>query len=584
MKVRIQSSLTEPVNGILDIECNPSSTPGSVIQSFFKKKGMQLLPPNVSLYNLYYQPLKPGVTLESLGIKDGSTLLLGCRSDADNVSSMLKWRVLAFIICILAVCGIVTVCLLHSLSGGEIPYDYGIVMDAGSTHTQVTLYRWKGDKDEGTGEVLQIDTCKIDGGIHTFVNFTEAGKSLLPCLKNLSVSVPDNRISTTPVYLGATAGMRLLNLTNPLLTKAILVSIHDTLKTDGYDVKDVDIISGQSEGLFAWTTANFLSDKLEHKQKENSTVGTLDLGGASTQIAYEVKDRKEIENDTVTTLTLYGNKHDIFSESYLCFGVNEAIRRYHAALVLEDVNKTIIDDPCGLTGDTVNYTADFLFNHPCSVHENGKNWFDSDLNFMNTYIFNGLGDTAQCANAVAKVMNFSVCQESYRYCFRPLHQSLTDAKYMAISTYYYLAKFLKINMSDSNMEQYETAMNTFCNTSYEDALKIDPEEDEYVSNFCFEAHYIFYVLTEEYGFNATSWRNIAFINKIHKFNVGWSLGYMINATTLIPSEKPQPPLISTGAFVAASIVCLTLLVLSVIFIGKLCFRRSQTGYTRISEA
>lgn len=586
MKVKVQSSLTEPINGLLEIECNPTTTTSSLIHLFCKKKGVELQPPNLSLYNSQYKPLKPGVTLDSQGITDGNIVHLGYRSEIDSLNIMLKWRVICLIFCILAVCGILTVCLLYTLSGGQIPFDYGIVMDAGSTHTQVTLYRWKGDKDEGTGEVVQIDTCKINNGIQEIKNVSEAGDTLLPCLKNLSASIPNNQISTTPVYLGATAGMRLLKLTDPHLVDDILLYIHYTLLSNGYDVKNVDIISGSTEGLFAWITTNFLSEKLECEEKKVSTLGTLDLGGASTQIAYEIEDRKEFDNDTIITLTLYGNKYDIFSKSYLCFGINEAIRRYYAILV-GDPNRTDtnIDDPCGLRGHDLNYSANFLFNQPCTKTKESENWLTSDDYYANkTYIFTGLGDSKQCLKAVGSMMDVENCQKSYTYCFNSLHQPLTNVKFMAISTYYYLAKFLKIDLINSTMEQYEIAMNIFCNTTYEEALKIDPEEAAYVSNFCFEAHYILYLLTEEYGFNASSWKNIIFVNKIKKFNVGWSLGYMINATTLIPAEKPQPPMISVAVFVGTMTMCLILLVIAAILFVRYCNIMTETGYIRIEEA
>lgn len=40
---------------------------------------------------------------------------------------------------------------------------YGIVMDAGSSHTTVYVYRWPADKQNGTGVVSQHSECKVKG-------------------------------------------------------------------------------------------------------------------------------------------------------------------------------------------------------------------------------------------------------------------------------------------------------------------------------------------------------------------------------------------------------------------------------------
>lgn len=43
------------------------------------------------------------------------------------------------------------------------PGQYGIVLDAGSSHTTVYVYRWLADKQNGTGVVTQYSECKVKG-------------------------------------------------------------------------------------------------------------------------------------------------------------------------------------------------------------------------------------------------------------------------------------------------------------------------------------------------------------------------------------------------------------------------------------
>ena len=61
-------------------------------------------------------------------------------------------------------------------------------------------------------------------------------------------------------------------------------------------------------------------------------IGSLDMGGASTQIAFD-PGHVAIDPSYKFRLTLYGYTYDIYTHSYLCYGLDEALRRYKATLV-----------------------------------------------------------------------------------------------------------------------------------------------------------------------------------------------------------------------------------------------------------
>lgn len=92
------------------------------------------------------------------------------------------------------------------------PHQYGVVMDAGSSHTSVYTYRWPAHKENDTGRVEQLHACQVDGpGISSYASAPwGAGTSLKACMREAEQQVPDGRRPQTPLYLGATAGMRLL--------------------------------------------------------------------------------------------------------------------------------------------------------------------------------------------------------------------------------------------------------------------------------------------------------------------------------------------------------------------------------------
>lgn len=61
-------------------------------------------------------------------------------------------------------------------------------------------------------------------------------------------------------------------------------------------------------------------------------VGSMDLGGASTQIAFTLPDPNARGTD-IMRVTLYGYEYNIYTHSFLCYGKNEAEKRVLAALV-----------------------------------------------------------------------------------------------------------------------------------------------------------------------------------------------------------------------------------------------------------
>jgi len=91
-------------------------------------------------------------------------------------------------------------------------FKYGIVLDAGSSHTSLYIYKWPAEKENDTGVVHQITECKLRGpGISRYAQkLSEIDIYLTACMVRATQVVPKSQHQETPVYLGATAGMRLL--------------------------------------------------------------------------------------------------------------------------------------------------------------------------------------------------------------------------------------------------------------------------------------------------------------------------------------------------------------------------------------
>lgn len=339
-----------------------------------------------------------------------------------------------------------------------IPYDYIVVIDSGSKGSRVYIYNWLNPQHaleagfnvsqgpqlnlvrklatkeavhlKGTEELFQdtdsdssdSDSDEKSDPIHLpkvhsgkkwhrkaspgLSSFNESpqkvGNHHLSYLLSLaSAVVPKSEHSRTPIFLHATAGMRMLppNEQEPILEN---VCHYLSTNSDFYipECKShVNIINGDIEGLYGWLSINYLFGAFDHPEnhqhgKNHSTYGLLDMGGASTQVVFLPNSTETDEhrnnlfkislsslpqlahsangNDVVDKYLAPETKdYDVYSDSFLGFGMFQAHNRYRKFLV-DDYRKakdlpedayrfrTPISDPCLPKGFT---TTDEINSH-----------------------------------------------------------------------------------------------------------------------------------------------------------------------------------------------------------------------------
>lgn len=128
----------------------------------------------------------------------------------------------------------------------------------------------------------------------------------------------------------------------------------------------IRIISGEEEGLFGWIAVNYLMDGFDahsspdgthnHSEddKSSSTFGFLDMGGASTQIAFEPSaPEREKHSDNLVEVNLRHLNgrtmaHPVFVTTWLGYGTNKARERYVTSAVDSHTSSAtqVIKDPC----------------------------------------------------------------------------------------------------------------------------------------------------------------------------------------------------------------------------------------------
>ncbi|XP_024362930.1 probable apyrase 2 [Physcomitrium patens] len=257
-----------------------------------------------------------------------------------------RYRGVIFVVCVpLALISVVLVLMPrivdpHSIaafdSSFELPSNnvrlseqkrYAVVFDAGSSGSRVHVFSF--DKD------LQL--VKVGDGFEVFdqlkpglssyaLNPKKGAASLQPLLDKALEVVPTEQRSTTPVLLGATAGLRLLPGDQ---SSNLLKEVDVLLRESSFKFKPewVSIIDGTQEGSYQWVTVNYLLKRLGKSFDE--TVGIVDLGGGSVQMGYAISDEdfakapkaRDGQQSYVRKMSLMGASYNLYVHSYLNYGL-----------------------------------------------------------------------------------------------------------------------------------------------------------------------------------------------------------------------------------------------------------------------
>ncbi|XP_061408864.1 ectonucleoside triphosphate diphosphohydrolase 2-like [Lethenteron reissneri] len=428
------------------------------------------------------------------------------------------------------------------------PKKYGIVLDAGSSHTALYVYEWPAEKQNDTGVIAQRHHCRVEGGgISSYSSSPSgAGESLRACMDEAKAIVPKDRWADTPLALGATAGMRLLEMSDSVAAKAVLSSVREVLVSSPFSYHEARIISGQEEGTYGWMTANyFLYNFIQFTwlgtwQWTTSTkpIGALDLGGASTQITFMTEEPLQGSPDSLT-IQLYGRKYHVYSHSYLCYGRDQAIKRFLSTLYKASPGAQV-DNPCYPRFDSVAYNLSDIYDSPCTSDARPANY---DPN--RSVIFRGTADPAACINTISSIFKFSACN-SPNCTFDGVWQPPVQGQFLAFSCFYHTMAAFNFTNPKPSLNDATVAFNNYCRRTWNEVNAQHPGvEAERLRDYCFQAYYVYTLLIKGYKFDEESWKNINFQKEAGGGELGWALGFMLNVTNMVPVEK-LPDLFSTA--------------------------------------
>jgi apyrase len=139
-----------------------------------------------------------------------------------------------------------------------------VIIDAGSTGTRVHVFHYAaGLKSSYAAITLPEPKLKVHPGLSAYANDAAgAAASLVPLLQFAQQHVPPQQQHTTPIYLMATAGLRLLPVS---AAESILQQCREQLLSSAFlfHPEWASVISGTSEGLYAWVAANYAAGHLQ---------------------------------------------------------------------------------------------------------------------------------------------------------------------------------------------------------------------------------------------------------------------------------------------------------------------------------
>ena len=472
---------------------------------------------------------------------------------------------------------------------------YAVVMDAGSSGTRAYLYSWP-DHSGDPHQLLNISPILQDG--EPMVKKATPGLSsmgptpdnafeyLRPLLMFASENVPREKHKETPLYILATAGMRLLEKDQQ---EAVLANIRkgisenfDFYFPDGH----LEVITGKQEGIYQWLSINYVLGKFRqsdhaaaneelvavepvHSTRDTEslvfrprTVGALDMGGASMQLAMEITTNLQLEGMTekdksqVAEINLGCLEHDtehtyrVFVTTYLGFGANEAMRRHERTLVLEtlvrlgklqgDSADNRLKDPCRPLGmkDNSSLSLDL-------ENINIEPGLKSQLSETLLVHYYGTGDWEECydqlKNFTQEADQLQGCSES---CPDPGMRvppiQFDNSEFYGFSEFWYSMDDVLGLGGQYMRDSFKKAAKDFCSArwhlSWGKYLQGGyPSSDmERLTTQCFKSVWLTVALHEGLTFPPNYGHLTSAPNTVHGQVVHWTLGALLYRTRFFP--------------------------------------------------
>ena len=350
---------------------------------------------------------------------------------------------------------------------------YYAVVDASSTGSRMYLYKYKDNENNVKIEELKLKKNIVNPGISSIAGCpSKVGKYIQPLIDSVYSILSSQGIEEKDInfYLLATAGMRVVS---PVLQKNVYNHLKKYIKEKTkFKIETITTISGRHEGVFDWITYNYLTNRLF----TGKTMGILDLGGASVEIAFETN--KPIFNpDDKVEFKIGPKKNTVYSHSYLGLGQELAMSQY------------------------ANEPSCFPKGYPLPNKEQGSGEFNRSLLKIEKLI-NVVHNVNKPSTIIPDINKFVGISGFY---YTPNSEPFGLGQYISIKTLKDRGRKFGLQLWSETEKKYG--------------------RDPYLYLYYFSSSFISVLLEKGFGFNENTKFNV--VNSVNGTDVSWTLGAMI---------------------------------------------------------
>jgi hypothetical protein len=348
--------------------------------------------------------------------------------------------------------------------------NYSIFVDAGSTGSRLHIFQY--DVSAPMPILNEVFSENVKPGLSSLVDDPERVREEIKTLSDSAIRFLQLKhvdVNTVPFNLFGTAGMRLLPNDKQ---QTIYTNITTYLKANySFATGEVKTIPGKMEGFYGWLDVNYLAGNLQNHQP---TIGSIDMGGASTQIAFATQDQSKPDDEV--TVNINNHQYVVFSKSFLGLGQDQA-------------RDMMIADQGSSACYPKNY--EYKSNPP----ESGK------------------FDFADCAPIYQNIIQNQQVEQQML--------STKGQSFVAYSGIYYTYNFLKI-ITTPYQADVEKRIHDVCNETWEQ-LKTDypKEADKYLSAYCANTVYQDQLLYTAYHLQGNQ---LTITTQLNQKDIDWILG------------------------------------------------------------
>ncbi|KAK9487432.1 nucleoside phosphatase family-domain-containing protein [Lipomyces starkeyi] len=415
---------------------------------------------------------------------------------------------------------------------------YGIVIDAGSSGSRVQIYSWPSTFTSkltlpkvGKGGVDWYK--KVNPGISSYSTHVDdlAESHLEPLIEHAKGIIPREKHAETPIFLFATAGMRLLSPEDQqkILSRTCeYITAKSTFLLTDCDAH-IKVIDGETEGLYGWLALNYMMGALDAPDKHNHgkghhTYGFLDMGGASAQVAFAPnateaeKHMDDLYSVRLRTQSGEPREFGVFVSTWLGYGANQAHRRYIELLVEEAQAKSSTPS----NDDAVSREQEVIID-PCSP--NG--YRDDDEPLLGGRILQGSGNLTECLSRTYPLLSKDLPCKDDPCLFGGVHAPTIDFDvnhFIGVSEYWHTMKsrlfadVVPMGGSDKELEgaagggaydyaTFSKKVQNFCARDWSEIKKAKDTKNiakDQLKVLCFKGSWVMNVLHSGFGVPRTS--------------------------------------------------------------------------------